>query len=339
MLVDCRPRAVRSRPVRLVRSTRTHTGGLRALVVAGYLGPLGRAVERMMRYILRVLVCMIWVLARASAAVASDENPSLRIHYLAYPVDWNGKSILIAGRFQAPQNIAGKIPAIIVLHDTAGVKNNGIYYATALNRAGIATFEIDQWGGRGLPGGASSRPQRLGDNLPDIVGAYRLLIARPEIDAARVGLLGFSLGGIQTVLMMTRRNSDALLGAGNHFKAAVAFYPICWLYNHGPGADFSDLVDAKLRILVGSEDDYDDGPGACEDLLRQLAPSDAPRVSLKVLAGATHIFDSFEGSYEFPDPASHRRKGGTVRVRANPAAREEARDDLVRFLTSELRDK
>jgi hypothetical protein len=62
-------------------------------------------------------------------------------------------------------------------------------------------------------------------------------------------------------------------------------------------------------------------------------------VSLKVFPGATHIFDSFEGSYEFPDPTSHRRKGGTVRVRTSPAAREEARDDLVRFFTEALGEK
>jgi uncharacterized protein len=276
-----------------------------------------------MQLLMRVLAWVILAPAIVSTAQAADETLPLRINYLAYPVDWNGKSILIAGRFQAPLNVAGKIPAVIILHDTAGVKNNGIYFATALNRAGIAT----------------SRPQSLGDNLPDVAGAYRLLIARPEVDVGRIGLLGFSLGGIQTMLMMTRGNSDAILGSRNHFKAAVAFYPICWLYNHGPGADFAELVDAKIRILVGSEDDYDDGPGACEDLLRQLAPSDSRHVSLKVLAGATHIFDSLEGSYEFPDPASHRRKRGTVRVRANPAAREEARDDLVRFFTEALAAK
>jgi dienelactone hydrolase len=219
------------------------------------------------------------------------------------------------------------------------VKNNGTYYATALNRAGIATFEIDQWGGRGLPGEASSRPQHPGDYLPDVAGAYRLLIARPEIDAARIGLLGFSMGGIETMLMTSRRNSDAILGPDKHFKAAVAFYPICWLYNRVPDANLAELVDAKIRIFVGSEDDYDDGPGACEDLLRQLAPDDSRHVSVKVLAGATHIFDSLEGSYEFPDPASHRRKGGIVHVRANPVAREEARDDLVRFFTAALGEK
>lgn len=287
-----------------------------------------------MQHLFRVLASVVLVLASLSAARASEDILRLRIQYLGYPVDWNGNSIIIGARFQAPLNVTGKIPAVIILHDTVGVKNNGIYYAAALNRAGIATFEIDQWGGRGLPGGASSRPKNPGDNLPDVAGAYRLLVARLEIDPARIGLLGFSLGGIQTMLMMTRHNSDAILGSGNHLRAAVALYPICWLYNYVPGADFAELVDAKIRILVGSEDDYDDGPGACEDLLRHLAPSDSPHVSLKVLAGATHIFDSLEGSYEFPDPASHRRKGGTVRVRADPAAREEARDDLVRFFTA-----
>lgn len=287
----------------------------------------------------RVLACVILVLASVSSTRAADDALRLRIQYLGYPVDWNGKSVVIAGRFQAPLDVTGRIPAVIIMHDTAGVKNNGTYYATALNRAGFATFEIDQWGGRGLLGGASSRPQHLGDDLPDVGGAYRLLIARPEIDAARIGLLGFSLGGIETMLMMTRGNSDIVLGPGNHLQAAVAMYPICWLYNHGPGADFRELVDARIRILVGSEDDYDDGPGACEDLLDQLAPGDSRHVSLKVLPGATHIFDSLEGSYEFPDPASHRRKGGTVRVRADPAAREEARDDLVRFFTAAMKER
>jgi hypothetical protein len=57
---------------------------------------------------------------------------------------------------------------------TAGLSYTGVYYAAALNRAGIATLEVDQWGGHDLPGGASSRPKELGDMLPDVAGAYRL---------------------------------------------------------------------------------------------------------------------------------------------------------------------
>src|SRR5262249_41835969 len=156
-------------------------------------------------------------------------------------------------------------------------------------------------------------------------------------DADRIGLMGNSMGGIETLLMMTRRNSDAMLGPGKHLKAAVALYPVCWLYNHVSGAEFNDLVDAPIRILVGSEDDYDGGADACEALLHELAPGDAAHFSLRVFRGATHIFDSFEGDFEYDDPGSHRRQGGRVRVRANSDARQQARDDLAQFFANALK--
>jgi dienelactone hydrolase len=270
-------------------------------------------------------------------APAERPLPRLRINYLAYPVEWNGKTIMIGARLQLPLGTESKVPAVILLHGTGGVRYSGVYYAAELNRTGIATLEIDQWGGRGLPGGPSSRPRKLTDNLPDVAGAYGLLAARPEINADRIGLFGSSMGGIETMLMMTRRNSDAVLGPGKHLRAAAALYPICWLYNHVPGAEFSDLVDAPIRILVGSEDDYDGGADACEGLLHELAPSDAAHLSLRVLPGATHLFDSFESDYEYDDPASRRRRGGRVHVRANPEARQQARDDFAQFFANALK--
>ncbi|MEA2732009.1 MAG: uncharacterized protein QOF70_6484 [Acetobacteraceae bacterium] len=134
---------------------------------------------------------------------------------------------------------------------------------------------------------------------------------------------------LETLLMMTRHNSDAILGPGVHFKATVALYPIYWLYNHVPGADFADLVDAPIR--VGDADDYDGGGDACKQLLSELALRDAEHVSLRVLPGATHIFDSFTEAYEFPDPGANRQKGGIVHVRPDSEACEQARDDMTRF--------
>jgi uncharacterized protein len=117
----------------------------------------------------------------------------------------------------------------------------------------------------------------------------------------------------------------------------MALYPICWLYNHVPGADFADLVDAPVRIMVGDADDYDGGGDACRQLLSELAPSDAAHVSLRVFPSATHIFDSFAGAYQFDDPGANRRQGGVIHVRPDPEARQQARDDLVAFFTSALR--
>ena len=109
------------------------------------------------------LAVVFLLLAPLSSTQSSEQTPRLRINYLAYPVDWNGKTIMIGARFQSPLGIGPKVPAVILLHGTGGVRYTGVYYAAALNRAGIATLEIDQWGGS-RPSGrtvqSSQKPHR-----------------------------------------------------------------------------------------------------------------------------------------------------------------------------------
>jgi dienelactone hydrolase len=261
----------------------------------------------------------------------------LRVEYLAFPVEWRNKTVTLGARFQAPLDVAGKVPAVIMLHNGYGVNYRGVYYAAALNKAGIATLEIDQYGGRGIVGGRGALTPLQG--FSDLGGAYRLLAGRAEIDPARIGLTGMSFGGIETMLMMTRRNSDVVLSQEKHLQAAMALYPVCFRYNHVPGFEFADLVDAPVRILIGTEDDLDDGAGACEALVRELAPADAAHVSLRIFANATHAFDGFDGAAEVKDPLSHRGQGGTLHIRPNPEARDQARTDMVGFFAAALKPK
>jgi dienelactone hydrolase len=86
--------------------------------------------------------------------------------------------------------------------------------------------------------------------------------------------------------------------------------------------------------MVGSADDYDGGGDACKQLLSELSPVDAAHVSLRIFPGATHIFDSFAGAYEFSDPGANRRQGGIIHVRPDPEAREQARDDMTQFFVA-----
>ncbi len=267
-----------------------------------------------------------------AAAHAWDETPRLRVNYLSVPIEWNGKPATLGARFQ-PLNVTGKIPAVIMLHNGSGVNYRGVYYAAALNTAGIATLEVDQYGGRGIaPGG--TRPTEV---LSDVGAAYGLLKGRVEVDPERIGLTGMSFGGIETMLLMTKRYSDIALGQGRHLKAALALYPVCFRYNHAPGFEFTNLVEAPLRIFIGIEDDLDDGPGACEVLIGGLAPAETARVSLRIFPNATHAFDGFDGAAEVSDPLAHRGKGGTMRIRPNPDAREQARNDLVQFFTTAIK--
>ena len=285
----------------------------------------------------RVAMCVFALIAVVAVFSAQTwgETPPLRVNYLTFPIDWNGKIIMVGARFQAPLNVKGKVPGIVMLHNGTGVNYRGVYYAAALNTAGIATLEIDQWGARGMTGGPGSAPATA--LLPDVGGAYHLLAARPEIDASRIGLMGMSLGGIETMLMMTRRYSDAILGRGQHFQAAAALYPVCYRYNHAVGYEFGGLVDAPVRVLIGAADQLDDGSGPCEALAHDLAPADAKHLSVHVFANATHAFDGFDGPADQNNPSTHRGQGGINHIEPNPQAREEARKDVVAFFTSALK--
>jgi dienelactone hydrolase len=236
--------------------------------------------EMLMRKFVIALALGLTTLLGAGAVHAWDETPLLRVQYLAFPIEWQNKTIMLGARFQAPLNVTDKVPGVIMLHNGYGVNYRGVYYAAALNKAGIATLEVDQYGGRGIAGGrAALKPA---EGLPDIAAAYRLLADRPEIDAARIGLTGMSFGGIETLLMMTRSNSDAALGNGKHLQAAMALYPVCYRYNHMPGFEFAGLVDAPIRILVGTEDNLDDGAGGLRSAAARVG---AGRCDACVIAG------------------------------------------------------
>ena len=145
------------------------------------------------------------------------------------------------------------------------------------------------------------------------------------------------------MFMMTHRNSDVILGPDIHFKAAAALYPVCWRFNHVPDADFTDLVDANIRIMVGDADDYDGGGGACQQLKTELAAADAAHISVRVFPGATHIFDTFTEPYEFNDPRSNRRKGASctsdqIRRRVGRRARTSSHSLQLNYFLNKPRE-
>jgi hypothetical protein len=114
---------------------------------------------------------------------------------------------------------------------------------------------------------------------------------------------------------------------------------ICGLYNHIPGANFRDLVDAPIRIMVGSADKYGGGGDVCRTMISELSPQDAAHASLRVFQGATHIFDSFTAPYQFNHPGANRRQGGVIHVRPDPESHQSARDEMVSFIRAALEGK
>jgi dienelactone hydrolase len=130
-----------------------------------------------------------------------------------------------------------------------------------------------------------------------MLSALAFLAARPEIDAARIGVLGFSWGGVNS-LATADLLYVGMFGGGRQFKAHVAHYPVCYAYNEQfpdlpppaqLGTQFLNLSGAPVLIQLGSEDGYDNGAAPCLALAQVVSPANS--VEVVEYSGAQHAFD------------------------------------------------
>lgn len=259
-------------------------------------------------------------------------RPQPRVSYVTFPNAAQERPLTIAGQLRIPLR-DGKVPAVVIVHGTSGVDSRGSYQAEALNDAGIATLELDMWSARGLNGGTgpNGRPAGVPETLPDAYGALQYLAARPEIDPQRIGITGFSWGGVVSMLTATRPYSELYLGANPlRFAAHAPFYPVCWGYNKIPGYEFAELTGAPVFIQSGECDAYDE-PDSCTKLVNGLPEPGRRQVTVTMYPGATHAFNRLEPAQTVTDPFAHLGQGGEVKFEAHPDAAARSRRAAVEF--------
>lgn len=235
-----------------------------------------------------------------------------------------------------------KVPAVVILHGSAGIDFRGNFYAEALNRAGIATLEIDMWEARDVASGADRPPLPL-YTYPDAFASLAFLADYPGIDAQRIGVLGFSWGAVMAMASATQ-GVVAQFGVGQlQFKAHVAHYPICYAYNN-PNIRNSDfgasagnpLTGAPILIEVGSLDDYDKGAGPCLALRAGLTEEERALVRVNVYDGAYHAWDRLLVPTTEQDPFANLGQGGTVRLVPDVEDAYLSRERVVKFFRRNL---
>jgi dienelactone hydrolase len=236
----------------------------------------------------------------------------------------------------------------VILHGSAGIDARVNFYADALNAAGVATLDIDMWEARGVTG-LANRPRAPILTYPDAFAALRYLTTRPEIDAARIGVIGFSWGGVMS-LGAAEQLYAAQFGGGLHFAAHVAHYPVCYGANNAQlvaplspaqaGTQFLNLTGAPVLIQIGSNDDYDNGTQHCNDIAASVNSSGP--VEVNGYDGAYHAWDRLMVPVTALDPFGN--EGSilttgvvpTVRIVPNVDLAYEARRKAVRFFLRHL---
>ena len=269
-------------------------------------------------------------------AAAEAYMPDVKTNLIVFPVTVDGKVLQGVGRLQVPLAPEHGVPAVVIVHGTGGMDAKGPMYAQDLNAIGIATLEIDLWGPRGLAGGWDGRPKHVNETLPDAFAALHFLAGHPRIDNARIGIMGFSWGGVVSMLTATEPYVRALSPDGVRFAAHAPFYPICFAYNRIPGYEFKLLTGAPVAIFTGADDKYDADPGMCPQLVAGLPVDFRAKVRVTVYPGAEHGFNNLDQPRTYLDPYHFQGKGGIGASTPNPVAREASREAVVTFFRESL---
>jgi dienelactone hydrolase len=204
-----------------------------------------------------LLLAGAYVHPRAQAPVSSEqisfETATLR-----------GAGTTVRGELRLPDTGA-PLPAVLVLHTSAGSSGDRIslHYIDRLNRAGIATLRISMFAD------SQSRPRSTRDVLPHAFGSLLYLAQHARIDPQRIGVLGFSYGGVMSLIMASDELVREYTGGKARFAAHLALYPVCSAHlqvlagaNPVYGASiYRKVTGAPVHILAGELDTYDE-PGA-----------------------------------------------------------------------------
>jgi dienelactone hydrolase len=247
-----------------------------------------------------------------------------------------GPGLMLKG-FWFQVETAAPAPAVVMLHGCGGpydkkgvLSQRMLDYARLINKAGMHALVVDSLTPRGE---TQICTQKVGKRLItqanrrlDALSSLEWLAARSDVDATKLGLLGWSNGG-STVLAATNEQHKDVAAAAVKPTFAIAFYPGC-------EADLRRGYETTTRLLmmVGESDDWTPAE-PCRKLAAAAAGHGQPP-EFEAYPGAFHGFDSTAPVRVRTDVPNGVHPGKGVTVGGNPQALKLSRERFVRFLDS-----
>ena len=197
-----------------------------------------------------------------------------------------GKPVSLGGLLHIAQG-QGKLPTVILLHGSGGLGPAQEQWVREFAEAGISTFVIDAFTGRGIVSTSGDQGQlgRL-NMILDVYRSMEKLAVHPRVDQSRLALIGFSRGGQGTLYAALERFHRMWNASGLDFSAYIPFYPDCMTTFIGD----TNTGRAPIRFHHGEIDDYN--PLAqCRAFAERLKAAGRD-VEITVYPNAAHAFDN-----------------------------------------------
>jgi dienelactone hydrolase len=219
----------------------------------------------------------------------------------------------------------GPFPAVVLLHGCHGVSASNRDWARWFRDHGYIALLVDSWAPRAIKDGCvpvDPDPLPNTARFDDSVGALRYLHSRADVDRARVGIIGWSNGGVFAMAVingpsLVRARARGVEMPAPGFRAAIGVYPGgCWSL-------VREQVVRPLLVLIGDADDWT-LPAECAQMVTAMNGRGAD-ASIVLYPGAVHYFDVEGQPRRFLPEVENRNKpnkccGATVGYDAGAAA-------------------
>ena len=210
------------------------------------------------------------------------------------------------GQLIFPERAAGPVPLVICCHGSLGWRGHHHEYMVRFLEMGIAVFRVHSFDARQVVSVVEDQMQvTMASMIVDSYRALQLLSTHPRIDAAKIGITGWSLGGSVALYSGWEPVAERLASGGERFAAHLPLYPAAHVR-----PEERRWTRAPIRVLIGGDDDYTPAWFATE-LADELRPAGVD-IEVTVYPDAQHSFDSIEPAAFLPLAIGLGKKTTTV---------------------------
>ena len=231
----------------------------------------------------------------------------------------------------------GAHPAMLHLHGCGGFRNaagapNESYrfWAEHWVRLGFVVLVLDSLTPRGEKEICTQNARRIRVNVERVRDAFAglsYLAGLSDVDPARILLQGWSNGGSATLNVLSA-TGPGRMADGPRFKAAVAYYPGCFLLTREAWRP-----TVPLLIQSGAADDWT--PARHCELIAERARASGLPVEIDVYPDAHHSFDRVRQPLRLLPNVGPGRKG--AHVETHPEAREKSLRRVTEWVLAQLK--
>lgn len=263
----------------------------------------------MMRLKKQICIGFFVVLAAFQVAVGNDvgvfygaSSLSENIIYLGYSPNsfadiykgnWEVGREELSGELHLPKG-QGPFPAVVLQHGSGHPNELKLWWdkiVPALLGDGIAVFIANSFDGRGIMGTSGDQTKlSKAARVVDALMALKALAEHSKVDGDKVGITGYSFGGIVSIETADKRTVESVLGAGLKYAAHLPVFPGC-----GSHREKINMTGSPILFLLGQKDNYTPAK-FCEEYLSKMQAAGVP-VKLKIYEEAGHGFVKIQDRY------------------------------------------